>query len=376
MRSVDRDRGSPSSSARPRLVFHIGLEKTGTTSLQHFCADNTALLLRHGLLYPTRNRGFGLYNHANLAAAYLDDRPRDFTLTTARVSRPEVVASLLAEIRRSEAPTVLLSSEHLSSRFDAAKAALLAGDFAGFEARVAVTLRNHEARFFSSYSTYVCGGGVMDLDAYAQHMLRPDDPYFRIGDTVARWRAAFGPGSIDLFDVDAQPDIVPVVLGAYAATPLPAGLRRPYRDKPSVSPAAAEAMRLTNRAVAERQGEGRRGSYAAWLQRRYFQRGIARALAAGPPAAPEPWRLGGPMRRRLRAIAEADRRWLAQECGFTLAVTGAAPLDDPPEVPSPDTAAAERLARALVRASTRGRWAISTALVSIFAAVERWRGRG
>lgn len=377
MRSVDQDRGHPSSSRRQTVVFHIGLEKTGTTSLQHFCADNTALLLRHGLLYPTRNKGFGLYNHANLAASYLDDRPQDFTLTTARVSRQVAVASVLAEIARSDAPTVLLSAEHLSSRFDAAKAARLAQDFAGFDTRIAVTIRNHAARFFSSYSTYVWGGGTMDLEAYADHMLRPDETYFRIAATIALWRAAFAPGSIDLFDYDARPDIIPVVLDAYAATPLPAGVRPPYRDKASVRPSAAEAIRLTNGAVAERQGDGRETSYAAWLQRRYFQRGIARSIVAAQRAAqPERWRLSGAMQRRLGDIAEADRRWLAAECGFALAVPANAPEDDASEAAAPDPAAAERLAHALVRASTRGRWTLSEALVSIFAGIERRRGRG
>lgn len=370
MRSVNKN------NRRRTVVFHIGLEKTGTTSLQHFCADNTDLLQRHGLLYPTRNKGFGLYNHGDLAAAYLDDRPQDFTLTTARVaSRQDVVASVLAEIDRNDAPTVLVSSEHLSSRFDAAKAALLAQDFAAFDTRIAVTIRNHEARFFSSYSTYVWGGGVMDLETYAHHMLRPDDTYFRIGATIALWRAAFGSACIDLFDYDAQPDIIPVVLAAYAATPLPAGVRPPYRDKASMRPSAAEAIRLANRAVADRQGAGHDAGYAAWLQRRYFQREIARGLAAGQSAGAERWRLSGPMRRRLSDVAEADRRWLAEECGFILATPGTAPADDRPEAAAPDSAAADRLARALVRASTRGRWGISAVLVSIFARIERWRGR-
>lgn len=356
-------------------MFHIGLEKTGTTSLQHFCADNTALLRRHGLLYPIRNKGFGLYNHGDLAACYLSDRPQDFTLTARIVARQPVVASILAEIDRSDAPTVLLSSEHMSSRFDADKAALLARDFAGFDTRIAVTIRNHAARFFSSYSTYVWGGGVLDLESYAEHMLRPDDRYFRIGDTIALWRAAFGPNSIDLFDYDAQPDIVPLVLNTYATTPLATGPGQPYRDKSSVRPAAAEAIRLTNRAVADRQEVGRAPSYAAWLQRRYFQRGIARSILAAPQEAqPDRWRLSGSMQRRLADIAEADRQWLAAEFGFTLSVPET-PGPDLPDAPASDPAAADRLANALMRASTRGRWTISAALVAIFAGLERARRR-
>ena len=35
-----------------RLVLHIGLEKTGTTSFQAFCAEHRPALAQSGVLYP------------------------------------------------------------------------------------------------------------------------------------------------------------------------------------------------------------------------------------------------------------------------------------------------------------------------------------
>ena len=53
-----------------RLVLHIGLEKTGTTSFQAFCADNRAALAARGALYPANAECFLRLNHAPLAASY------------------------------------------------------------------------------------------------------------------------------------------------------------------------------------------------------------------------------------------------------------------------------------------------------------------
>ena len=37
---------------KPRLVIHIGMHKTGSSSIQHYLSRNRRLLRLFGLLYP------------------------------------------------------------------------------------------------------------------------------------------------------------------------------------------------------------------------------------------------------------------------------------------------------------------------------------
>ena len=57
--------------SKPRLFLHIGTHKTGTTSIQRFCAANREALADAGLLYPSFGLGGypGHYAHHRLAHA-------------------------------------------------------------------------------------------------------------------------------------------------------------------------------------------------------------------------------------------------------------------------------------------------------------------
>lgn len=44
---------------KQRLFLHIGLGKTGTTAIQHFCAENEAVLEKHGIVYSPHR----IYEH-------------------------------------------------------------------------------------------------------------------------------------------------------------------------------------------------------------------------------------------------------------------------------------------------------------------------
>lgn len=103
---------------RRRVVLHIGMGKTGTTSIQALCNVNRDLLGRHGVLYPAspgRNR------HTRLGLAMQDDAdpPRQSVdwqrqeVSQPSELRPIMEAELRAEIGASDAHTVLLSDEAL-----------------------------------------------------------------------------------------------------------------------------------------------------------------------------------------------------------------------------------------------------------------------
>lgn len=62
-----------------RFVFHIGIHKTGTSSIQAFCAQNRKLLLEKGILYPTNKYTSRSFNFLAARIAFGDlDEPRTF----------------------------------------------------------------------------------------------------------------------------------------------------------------------------------------------------------------------------------------------------------------------------------------------------------
>jgi hypothetical protein len=68
-------------SSRIKVIFHIGLEKTGTTSFQRFCTRNARRLLKHNVLYPKRSSAFHALNHTPLTASYLHSENPDDLLS-------------------------------------------------------------------------------------------------------------------------------------------------------------------------------------------------------------------------------------------------------------------------------------------------------
>lgn len=178
-----------------RIVFHIGLAKTGTTSFQHFCRDHRRLLERHGVLYPRRQVGRG-GNHSPLVATYIAHRAEGPTVAIRWQPRDEAVRSLCAEVEASPAATALISSEHFAMHFDRSEALQLATDFARFDPRVVITLRDPHARFLSSYNTHVTAGGRLRLEDYARSVLVPGTRFMSARETVLIWQEAFGADNI------------------------------------------------------------------------------------------------------------------------------------------------------------------------------------
>lgn len=90
-----------------RLLLHIGTHKTGTTSVQMFCARNRGTLRRQGLWYPDYDLigRQGHFAHHHLAHAIAG-------LPTSRGNRPEAF-EFLSAIRAQAAhdETVLISAE-------------------------------------------------------------------------------------------------------------------------------------------------------------------------------------------------------------------------------------------------------------------------
>ena len=305
---------------RRTLILHIGLERTGTTSLQRFCADHQRQLRDASILYPTRSLAYhgGVWrNHAPLACCYFHDQLRDLTVPFPADRRADVLASLFREIDSSGVDVALLSSEHFSSRLREPQAQALAADLAGYDCRVSVVVRDHLSRFFSSYSTHVIAGGVTSLDAYADGMLSPGSLHFKTADLIRAWDEAFGPENVGVFAYDRKGDALRAMIerfapGESAKLSLPPLSR--YGDNFSYGPLVTEAFRRANIRATER------GSWADtprdWARRRvinFLLKMWLRATRINPRSGL--WRLDDARMARLMALAEADRQTLGERYG-------------------------------------------------------------
>lgn len=248
-----------------RIVLHIGSEKTGTTSIQHWAAANREALASRGILYPVAPGeaagGRIEPNHVGLAIAVADRARRPDLLGMLGLTEPAAMASfiaglpgrLAAEIAASGCHTMLLSNEHLSSRVKTAEEAaalrrLLEQATAGRRPSWQVVLyhRRQDEMIQSFHAMRVLHGFAGPFRAAA----RAADPRLDPRPLLAAYAAVFGEEAITvrLFDRrrmvggDAVADLA-ALLGLDAAAP---GFAAPPRANVSPGPAALELLRLLN----------------------------------------------------------------------------------------------------------------------------------
>src|SRR5256885_16234541 len=108
-----------------KIILHIGIEKTGTSSIRQFFRQNREALRRHSVLY---SEVAGAENHMALAAAAQHDQKRDDLRTLYQIGTPQQVhefrrnfaEDLAQEAEQSGCSTMVLSGEHCSSRLTTA----------------------------------------------------------------------------------------------------------------------------------------------------------------------------------------------------------------------------------------------------------------
>src|SRR6187551_24585 len=188
-----------------RTTLHIGVEKTGTTTIQAFLDRNRRSLQSDQRIVVTRR--FGIGNSRDLATyAIRDDYFNDDHLMELEIATVEAkrefkaqvsmeLSRLVAESARSD--RLVLSSEHFQSRLKSV--AEVAGlrvllDANGFSVdSVIVYMRDPAEVIQSMYSTALRGGAAVETPASA------DNPHWNhICDyraTIERWCSGF-PNSV------------------------------------------------------------------------------------------------------------------------------------------------------------------------------------
>ena len=314
----------------PTIIFHIGLEKTGTDSFQRFCKDNYRALLESGVLYPVYGLVFNERNHKPLVTCYLPYR--DVGIGPSRAST-DVLHSLRGEIKAAKPSTVLISAEHLSSRFRDAEIAQLARDFADYPCRVAVVVREHASRIHSAYAQTTLAGRTLSFEDYCNEILDPENRYVRYRDTIEPWDLTFGRENMRVFSLASGTNAVDMLcegLIPQAAVPKTA---MSYSDNKSLGASGTEALRQVSMALPSH--EAHRIDLMGqlkWLLLHTARHRMRTLIAAAAGDRPQ-GRFGMSQhnRERLQEIADADRQWLMASYNIRLD----APLADG-EIPPDD----------------------------------------
>ena len=190
-----------SASAR-RVVLHIGLEKTGTTSIQSFLNDNRELLKAAGVYVPLTPLSDvpDTKSHLKLSAyARAQDRPDDVRLrlgiTDLRHFRSQFQAAFVKECLTASCSTIVLSSEHCSSRLhhehelEQLKRLL---EMVG-EPVIVVFVRRQDEALVSAYHTAVRLGSTRKLCRPSDHEIEEMYDYKTL---CLRWANVFGKSAI------------------------------------------------------------------------------------------------------------------------------------------------------------------------------------
>jgi hypothetical protein len=216
----------------PECFLHIGTEKTGTTTIQHFLAANRANLQQQGVIYP---RAPGNQNHTALSAYALRGTKIATKNRKAGASTEQklhqvnggIVAALDEELSGISASKIIFSNEHLSSRvlkksgIHTIKA--LCDRFAE-RTRVIAYIRNQVDFLVSSYGTVVKAGGYRKFP-YPLSPRRIKMMDYNV--LLSTWRNVFGKDnlvvrrfeSLDFVDGDLIADFASLIPFQHADLP-------------------------------------------------------------------------------------------------------------------------------------------------------------
>lgn len=191
------------------LYLHIGLEKTGTTSIQEFLERNREKLREAGIFLPG---SLGHKNHKMLAAYAFEPGARDIAVTSSGVGstsadvaafRSNLQARLAAEIAESEATTGVISTEDLSRLFTREKVERVVDLLLPFcdRLQVIVFARRQDLLASSRYYSLVLGG------SQEARVFPPRDksPYYEYGRNIGNWANVLGDENVTLVRFPEQP---------------------------------------------------------------------------------------------------------------------------------------------------------------------------
>lgn len=187
--------------AKP-VFLHIGMPKTGTSSIQQYLRNNRVALRGHDFIVPTT---LGHLNHENVSLFALADRSRStvrrrhglMSVEAVHAFRNALMVDWTNELAKwSPHEAVVVTGEHMSllqepDEFVRLKQFLgLLGDR---PVRVIVYLRRQDLYCLSGYSQRIKGGSRLQWSELEKEIDRQEFDYETM---LRRWKEAFGKESI------------------------------------------------------------------------------------------------------------------------------------------------------------------------------------
>jgi hypothetical protein len=184
-----------------KVYLHIGTEKTGTASIQHFLSRHDDELREKGIL---DRKSLGRKSNMKLSAALQNYIKRDDLRITYGLGsvkeidrfRKEILEDLRRELEEGDIEKIVVSSEHLSSRFNRPEEVERVREFfdgIADEFEVLVYLRRQDEFFESRYSTAMKTGGTMLFKVPEKGKESFDMHYLRL---LELWSSSFGEESV------------------------------------------------------------------------------------------------------------------------------------------------------------------------------------
>lgn len=163
-----------------KIYLHIGLHKTGSSTLQAFLQKNSNLLRDIGYLYPRTGTSSKFPCHHNLAWLIMDFPKADPDAGTWK--------ELHQEIGKTTSDKIVISSEEFEF-FRQKHIDLLKSELEPYKVKIVVYIRRQDQRLESQY-THLTKTGLYsgDISSFCQQKRNASD-YYRI---LTSWKAAFG----------------------------------------------------------------------------------------------------------------------------------------------------------------------------------------
>jgi serine/threonine protein kinase len=193
------------------LILHIGIEKTGSSSIQAFLFENRKALENAGYGYI---HTAGRVDHRDLAVAFMKHSRSDGYTRTHKIEGEEVryafcenvkkqLAGEVASLRNKGLHTCIISSEHLNSRFnDVIEIQGLASYLQSIfdDVHVVAYVRDQRKKFPSQFSTRIKTGGTLTFRTAFNNYLSSNNDFYDM--SFLRWEDSFGSEALclQLFD--------------------------------------------------------------------------------------------------------------------------------------------------------------------------------
>jgi len=185
------------------IYLHIGLEKTGTKSIQKFCYKNGKYLMENGVYYPHGKKEPYMFftTHWPLVSAVSE---RKKFLPAKKVFEPEFVyGKLIEDIEKNDCKKVLLSAEPFSSHaVEKKRIQKIKDQLVNYDVKVILYLRRQDTLFISSKSTNVKGGRHFPGNYFDFNEAIERDDLYNFKSIVDNWSYVFGKENmiINIFD--------------------------------------------------------------------------------------------------------------------------------------------------------------------------------